>query len=178
MFNLYYKGLRLSTLIFFLLIPVTLRAQLVFTYTESDEIIANPERGLQKYSITNSSYYSNSNYSNISESTLTGWRTGSEKVTVIYRYFLLGDFLESDISETYLNNIQLDFDRIRNTGLKCLVRFILYQSTVRRNPAACQGADSGSYIPAGSCPGTEQGCHRRSSGRIYRHLGRMVLHQL
>jgi hypothetical protein len=95
----------------------------VFTYTESNEIIANPERGLQKYSITDESYYTNTNYSNIDESELIEWRTGPEKVTVLYRYFLLGDFLQSEISETYLENIRNDFNRIRNAGLKCLVRF-------------------------------------------------------
>ncbi|MCA1803213.1 MAG: DUF4874 domain-containing protein [Rhodothermaceae bacterium] len=100
-----------------------IQAQTVFTYTESDEIIANPERGLQKYSITNNTYYTATNYSSISENTISGWRTGPEKVTVIYRYFLLGNFMETEISETYLNNIQIDFDRIRNAGLKTLVRF-------------------------------------------------------
>ena len=100
-----------------------IQAQTVFTYTESDEIIANPERGLQKYSITNNTYYTATNYSSISENTIRGWRTGPEKVTVIYRYFLLGNFMETEISETYLNNIQVDFDRIRNAGLKVLVRF-------------------------------------------------------
>lgn len=127
MINLKFRKLLVSAIFLFLVTPLPnqgeIQAQTIFTYTESDEIIANPERGLQKYSITNHSYYTSSNYSNISESTLTGWRTGSEKVTVIYRYFLLGNFMESEISETYLNNIQLDFDRIRNTGLKTLVRF-------------------------------------------------------
>jgi hypothetical protein len=117
----------LALLILFLAMPVlnvaSIQAQTVFTYTESDEIIANPERGLQKYSITNNTYYSASNYSSISESTIRSWRTGPEKVTVIYRYFLLGNFMETEISETYLNNIQIDFDRIRNAGLKTLVRF-------------------------------------------------------
>lgn len=117
----------LALLIVSLAMPVLneafIQAQTVFTYTESDEIIANPERGLQKYSITNNTYYSASNYSSISENTIRGWRTGPEKVTVIYRYFLLGNFMETGISETYLNNIQIDFDRIRNAGLKILVRF-------------------------------------------------------
>jgi hypothetical protein len=92
-------------------------------YIESFEIIANPERGLQKYSKTNDTYNSFPNFSNINESTLKGWRTGTEKVTVIYRYFMLNAFMSSDISQTYLENIHLDFSRIRNAGLKCIVRF-------------------------------------------------------
>ncbi|MFN3404776.1 MAG: DUF4832 domain-containing protein [Cytophagaceae bacterium] len=92
-------------------------------YTESQEIIANPERGLQKYSITNNSYNTTSNFSNINQSTITGWRTGTDKVTVIFRYFLLDAYLTSNISQTYLDNMQIDFNRIRNAGLKCIVRF-------------------------------------------------------
>ncbi|WP_052345225.1 DUF4832 domain-containing protein [Alkaliflexus imshenetskii] len=93
------------------------------TYTETNEIIANPERGLQKYSITNASYNNTSGYTNLSQSTLEGWRTGDDKVTVIFRYFLLDNFINSNISQTYLSNIQNDFNVIRNAGLKCIVRF-------------------------------------------------------
>lgn len=42
---------------------------------------------------------------------------------MIFRYFLLDAFLSSNISATYLSNIQVDFDRIRTAGLKCIVRF-------------------------------------------------------
>src|SRR5690554_2003168 len=50
-------------------------------YSESSEVIANPDRGLQKYSITDNSYNTITNYSNLSQSTLTGWRTGADKIT-------------------------------------------------------------------------------------------------
>lgn len=102
-------------------------------YTESFDIIANPERGLQKYSITNNTYSSFPHYSNIHESTLAGWRTGADKVTVIYRYFMLSSFMDSDISQTWIDNIQLDFSRIRNAGLKCIVRFA-YTDEVSSSP--------------------------------------------
>lgn len=98
-------------------------AQTTVSYTESTSILANPERGLQKYSITDNNYTNTSNHSNISTSELSGWRTGSDKVTVIFRYFLLDAFLSSNISATYLSNMQIDFDRIRTSGLKCIVRF-------------------------------------------------------
>ena len=98
-------------------------AQTTISYTESNEIFANPERGLQKYSITNASYNTSTNYTNLNLSTLEGWRTGNDKITVIFRYFLLSNFLESNISQTYLDNIQRDFNVIRNAGLKCIVRF-------------------------------------------------------
>jgi hypothetical protein len=95
----------------------------IVNYTESFDNIANPERGLQKYSITNNNYNSTPNYSNIDESIITVWRTGAEKVTVIYRYFMLSSFMNSNISQIYLDNIHMDFNRIRNAGLKCIVRF-------------------------------------------------------
>lgn len=108
-------------------------AQSTVHYEESNVIIANPERGLQKYSITNNSYNTQSNYSNLSQSTLTGWRSGTDKVTVLFRYFLLDAFLQTDISQTYLTNIQKDFDIIRNSGFKCLVRFS-YSNAQSGNP--------------------------------------------
>jgi hypothetical protein len=114
------------TLVFLVILgtsAATVRGQAAFEYAESDAIIANPDRGLQKYSITNNTYYTATGYSNLNETTLRGWRTGGDRVTVIYRYFLLGDYMESPISENYLENINLDFERIRNSGLKCLVRF-------------------------------------------------------
>ena len=98
-------------------------AQNTVNYTESNLVIANPERGLQKYSITDGNYNTTTNYSNISLSEITSWRTGSDKVTLIFRYFLLSDFLNSSISATYLANMQKDFDIIRTAGLKCIVRF-------------------------------------------------------
>ena len=115
-------------------------AQSTVNYEESASIIANPERGLQKYSITGSSYNTQSGYSSLSQSTLTEWRTGRDKVTVLFRYFLLNAYMETDISNTYLENIQKDFDIIRNSGLKCIVRFSYSngQSTAPQQPAKAQ----------------------------------------
>ncbi|WP_378187428.1 DUF4832 domain-containing protein [Aquimarina sp. W85] len=92
-------------------------------YTASTDIIANPERGLQKYSITSSNYASTPNYSNLSVATLSNWKTSTDKVTVVYRYFLLDSFLNRNINKTYLENIQGDFDNIRTAGLKVIARF-------------------------------------------------------
>ena len=108
-------------------------AQTTVNYTESNAIISNPERGLQKYSITNSNYNTQTSFSNLSQTELTSWRTGSEKVSVLFRYFLLDAFLSSDISLNYLNNMQKDFNIIRNAGLKCIVRFS-YSDAESANP--------------------------------------------
>lgn len=101
----------------------SLFSQNMVTYTNSTEIFANPERGFQKYSITDANYATTTNYSNISISELNDWYSGTDKVSVIFRYFLLEDFLNTNINATYLNNMQLDFDRIKATGLKCIIRF-------------------------------------------------------
>ena len=101
----------------------SLWSQNTVNYTASNAIFANPERGFQKYSITNANYATTPNYSNISISELNNWYNGTDKVSVIFRYFLLEDFLTTNINATYLSNMQLDFDRIKAAGLKCIVRF-------------------------------------------------------
>lgn len=133
-------SISIALLLTVIAIPANAQSANTFTYTESDSIYANPERGLQKYSITNSTYYITPGYSNIDVATIRGWREGADKVSVIYRYFLLGDYMAGDISATYLANIQLDFDRIREAGLKCLVRFSYTnrQGTVAQQPTKAQ----------------------------------------
>lgn len=93
---------------------------MIVNYTPSSSIIANPERGLQKYSKNVSS---NGSYSFINQTTLINNRTGSDKVTVLYRYIMLSAYLNTDvIDNTYLTNVQTDFDRIRNAGIKVILR--------------------------------------------------------
>lgn len=98
-------------------------------YTASTNIIANPERGLQKYSITADNYATTVGANNLSVATLNSWKNGPDKVTVVFRYFLLNAFMSSDINSTYLNNIQTDFNNIRQAGLKAIVRFSYSNST-------------------------------------------------
>ena len=98
-------------------------AQSTITYIESGDVFANPERGMHKYTITDANYYSTSGYTNLNQSTLESWKAGDDKVTIVLRLFLLDNFLNSDISSTYLSNIQNDFNVIRASGFKCIVRF-------------------------------------------------------
>ena len=90
-------------------------------YTTDSTIFSNPERGLQKYSKNVSS---SGTYNPINQATLTGWRTGTDKITVIYSYLMLGEFISNNsvINSTYLSNVQTDFNRIRNAGLKVIIR--------------------------------------------------------
>ena len=117
----------------FLLFSINIVSQNV-TYASSTENIANPERGLQKYSKNVSS---SGAYNFINQTTLTNWRT-VDKTTVIYRYVILSEFINnnSTINSTYLTNLQTDFDRIRNAGLKVILRpayTVQYAANVQPN---------------------------------------------
>ena len=93
------------------------------TYTTSNEVIANPERGFYHHKETNPS-----GYSSLTQSSLTNYRL-NEKVTQILRLFYLNDFINSPISQSYLANMQADFNKIRNAGLKCIIRFAYSDET-------------------------------------------------
>lgn len=114
--------LRISISLLFIVSQASLVGQ-TMNYTESINVIANPERGLQKYSRTSSDYATISGANNLSTSTLNNWKNSSDKVTVVYRYFLLDAFMNADINPTYLNNIQNDFNNVRAAGFKIIVRF-------------------------------------------------------
>jgi hypothetical protein len=92
------------------------------TYTEDTSAINNPERGLHKYTSQSAGYSTSAGTNNLSVSTLNGYKNSSDKVTVIYRYYLVPEFINSDINTTFLNNIQTDFDNMRTAGIKCIFR--------------------------------------------------------
>jgi hypothetical protein len=92
-------------------------------YTASTDIFANPERGLQKYSITANNYATTAGANNLSVSTLNNWKNSADKVTVVFRYFLMDAFMSTNINSIYLDNIQTDFDNIRTAGVKAIIRF-------------------------------------------------------
>ena len=137
-----YKLINLRTsiiLLFFIIIQASLFGQTV-NYTESTNVIANPERGLQKYSITASDYATTVGANNLSVSTLNVWKNSADKVTVVYRYFLLDAFMDSDINGIFLNNIQEDFNNVRTAGFKIIVRFSYSnaQGTAAQQPVKSQ----------------------------------------
>lgn len=108
-------------ILFLFLFNLSVIAQIV-NYLPSNDIIANPERGLQKYSKNISS--STGNYNLVNQSDLINWRTGSDKITVIYRYIMLTQFINNNslIDGAYLANLQTDFNRIRGAGFKVILR--------------------------------------------------------
>lgn len=92
-------------------------------YSASNQNFANPERGMYHHTETHSN-----NYSPLSTNQLENWRV-NENITLILRIFYLDDFINASISNSYLNNMQSDFDKIRQAGIKCVVRFAYSNNT-------------------------------------------------
>ncbi len=87
------------------------------TYVPSSAAIANPERGFYKHSSAHAG-----TYNPLDQSFITDFRLNNN-ITLLYRNFRLNDFINTPISDSYLTNIQNDFNKLRNAGLKCIIRF-------------------------------------------------------
>lgn len=96
-------------------------------YTESSEDFPNPERGFYRYSETHSS-----NYEVLSAEELKGYRSPSSiesanyKVssTLVFRYYVLDNLVNSAMSASFLSNIKKDFEAARTAGVKLIPRFV------------------------------------------------------
>lgn len=86
------------------------------TYTESSDIILNPERGFYK-----AQEYRKASASALSSSYLASIRTAGRSLMLLEYY--LTDFMESDISSAYLKLIENNFKALRGGGVKCILRF-------------------------------------------------------
>jgi len=102
------------------------------TYTPSTVVFSNPDRGFYKFTSTNSS----SAYNALNQSTLSAYKSVNN-ISLIYREFRLEAFINTPISADFLTNMQNDFDKIRNAGLKCIIRFTYSNSeTVAQRDAS------------------------------------------
>ncbi len=86
------------------------------TYTESDAVFANPERGFYK-----AQEYKKASASTLSSSYLASIRTSGRSLMLLEYY--LTDFIKSDISSSYLTLIENNFKALRAGGVKCILRF-------------------------------------------------------
>ncbi|MFH4964778.1 DUF4832 domain-containing protein [Gaetbulibacter sp. M235] len=85
------------------------------TYDASSEVISNPERGfMHLWSVT-------SEGSPLNLTTLQNLK--NENVTIINRVYYLEAFKDSDLSTAELDLISTDFEMLRTTGIKCVLRF-------------------------------------------------------
>ncbi|MEN9336026.1 MAG: hypothetical protein RLZZ500_1013 [Bacteroidota bacterium] len=122
-------------LIFFVALSFAMQGQTsTVTYPVSSTAIANPERGFFKFTETHSNAYSSLN-----ATTLTNYRV-NQKITLIYRAFYLENFINTPISAAYLTLMQQDFDKIRQAGLKCIIRFAYAddESAIQRDATKTQ----------------------------------------
>ncbi len=95
-------------------------------YLSNTDDFVNPERGFYRYSETKAS-----SYSLLNAATIATYRsqhtppTASYQIysSLVFRYFILDDFVNSNISSTFLNNMQLDFNAARTAGVKLIPRF-------------------------------------------------------
>ena len=100
-------------------------------YTPSHERITNPERGLYKHSATSSKPYTF-----LDAATLDEYKTDLG-ISLLYRNFQLNSFINGNISLEYLTNMQRDFQLIRASGMKVIVRFSYSESEhVRQRDAS------------------------------------------
>lgn len=86
-------------------------------YLPDTSDFANPERGFYHHQETHST-----SFSPLSLSTLQSFKT-NENISLILRMFYLENFQNSNISAAYLNNIVTDLNIIRQSGIKCIIRF-------------------------------------------------------
>ena len=110
----------------------------------------NPERGFYR-----ASRVSSSDYEILSVDTLKRYRkeTFSRKASypsynsLVFRYFVLEDFIDQPISQDYLDSMQEDFDAAREAGVKLIPRFAY---TVSPRPGDCP--ESSFCPPYGDAP--------------------------
>ena len=86
------------------------------TYTESDSVFPNPERG----------FYSAKDFTSENSYPLTSRLITTNRVnnrTLLYTGYYLTNYMESDISQKYLDLIRTNMELLRESGVKCVLRF-------------------------------------------------------
>ena len=95
-------------------------------YTESDEIIINPERGFHYYT-----EYSSSRSNTLTVSSVLGQRRNNG-ISLILTIYYLQDFRATLISEEFLDRVRTNMEALRTGGSKCVLRFA-YTSDAAEN---------------------------------------------
>ena len=86
------------------------------TFSESDDIFANPERGFYKHFD-----FKSASDSPLSASTLKSNRVNG--IALCYTGYYLTKYIKSDISSDFLNLLRKNMQALRDGGAKCLLRF-------------------------------------------------------
>jgi len=85
------------------------------TYAVSNEVFTNPERGFMH------TWQVNSEGAAITASSLANLK--KENVSLILRLYYLEKFKTTPLSQAQLDLLKTDFTRLRESGLKCVLRF-------------------------------------------------------
>ncbi|MFT6865225.1 MAG: hypothetical protein ACJA08_000042 [Cyclobacteriaceae bacterium] len=112
--------------------------EIAYTYfEESTENFVNPERGFYRYSATRASQYQNLSLNTLvrnRDETSSSGATYATFNSLVFRYFILDSFTNAPISESFLADLQEDFDIAREAGVKLIPRFTY---TTTASPGDC-----------------------------------------
>ncbi|RPI43914.1 MAG: DUF4874 domain-containing protein, partial [Bacteroidetes bacterium] len=86
-----------------------------YQYDPDNAAFTNPSRGFYKYTSRGNAEEP------LSPGTLENFR--EDGYTLIYRIYYLPDFVDSPISQAYLDRIREDFQVVRQSGIKVILRF-------------------------------------------------------
>jgi hypothetical protein len=112
-------------------------AQTTVDYEADTSDFVNPERGFYRYSETRASHHVPLIESVLKDNRDPQTPSGanySVRSSLVYRYFILDDFVSSDISPAFLAQIAADFATARSAGVKVIPRFAY---TISPMPGAC-----------------------------------------
>lgn len=119
---------KLLSFLLFAFVNLPLCAQTVtHTYRESDEDFRNPERGFYIPLGTKASQFKALDEKQLKQFQTKPYKAGSAVYTVnvslLYRAYELDIFKDKPLSTGFLKKLQKDFDIIRKSGLKVILRF-------------------------------------------------------
>jgi hypothetical protein len=108
--------------------PSTPAARTTVTYSGSDAVLANPERGFM--------HYTDCSGAPLSVTTLQGWR--QDGITQVFCMFYLRDFRSRDLDTATLNLLRQQFAAVRSAGMTAIVRFAYTDSEAGDDAAPAQ----------------------------------------
>jgi hypothetical protein len=101
--------------------PLVTNAVQVVTYQPSSETFNNPERGWgQSIEIDSTDQTA----APLTIERLNAFKNAPERFSLVRKYYQLRPFMAGDISTVFLENLQKDFDAVRQAGLKLVPRFV------------------------------------------------------
>lgn len=109
---------------FALLFCLSAAAQTV-TYMESDEDFVNPDRGFYYPVYTTTDPV-------LDAQTLLGYRNNAfspdtanyqVRVSLIFRYYVLENYKDGPVAQSFLDNMRADFEALRTAGMRVIPRF-------------------------------------------------------